>query len=450
MSAQGRREAPLLFAGDICLLVLALWTTLFVRYGSIPSSKIFLQHLVPFAFLFLISTLVFFIAGLYEKHTLLFKSNLLETIFYAQVANIIVAALFFFLVPAFGIQPKTNLFIYLLLSTAFISLWRIYLFPLFAIRTRETALLIGGEEPDCQAVYDEINGNNRYGIKFVGGGPISYSDKAKISHDILAHVENNEVSVVVLPFALFDDPTFLSEWGKMVFKGVRFIDAALLFEDLFDRVSLPLLSRQWFLDESAKKERSLYVFSKRLIDILIATSALIILSPFMLLIVLILIMGEGGTAFIFQTRIGKGGQPIQIIKFRTMLFDDGGDPDKQSANRMTVFGKFLRQTQMDELPQFWNVLRGDLSLIGPRPEVPALTKEYEKLIPFYNTRHMIEPGISGWAQIKHASPPKFKLDADATRQKLSYDLYYLKHRSLILDVAIILQTIKIVVARASK
>jgi len=450
MSAQGRREAPLLFAGDICFLVLALWVTLFVRYGTPPGSTVFIQHIIPFSFLFLLSALVFFIAGLYDKHTLIFKSRLPETIFYAQIANIIVAALFFFLIPAFGIQPKTNLFIYLLFSTAFISMWRVYVFPLFSTRIRESALL-AGDSADCRTIYDEVNGNNRYGIKFADNAPVTASGKDAISREILARIENNEISVVALPFSYFDDPSFLPQWGDLVFRGVRFIDASLLYEDLFDKVSLPLLSRQWFLDESAKKKRSLYAFFKRAIDIVIAASALIVFSPFLLLIMLILKTGEGGgPAFIFQTRIGKGGQAIQIIKFRTMLFDDEGDPEKQSANRMTVFGRFLRQTQIDEFPQFWNVLRGDLSLIGPRPEVPMLTAEYEKVIPFYNTRHMIEPGISGWAQIKHASPPKFKLDIDATRQKLSYDLYYLKHRSLTLDIAIILQTAKILVARASR
>lgn len=450
MSNSGRREAPFLFIGDIGFLILALWATLFVRYGSVPTGATFVQHLVPFSFLFLLSALVFFIAGLYDKHTLLFKSRLPETIFYAQIANILSAALFFFLIPAFGIQPKTNLFIYLLLSTTLISLWRVYLFPLFSARTREPALLVCSGA-DCTTMYDEINGNNRYGIRFEGEGPVADPDTAAISREIRAHVQQKKVSVVVLPFSLFDDPAFLPEWGRMVFQGVRFIDAALLYEDVFDKVSLSLLSRQWFLDESAKKERGLYVFFKRAMDIVIAATALIALSPFILLAALIVKIGEGGgSAFIFQTRIGKGGHEIKIVKFRTMLFDDGGDPIRQAANTMTVFGRFLRTTQLDEVPQFWNVIRGDLSLIGPRPEVPLLTLEYEKAVPFYNTRHMIEPGISGWAQIKHASPPKFKLDVDATHHKLSYDLYYLKHRSLTLDIAIILQTVKILLSRAGK
>jgi lipopolysaccharide/colanic/teichoic acid biosynthesis glycosyltransferase len=138
------------------------------------------------------------------------------------------------------------------------------------------------------------------------------------------------------------------------------------------------------------------------------------------------------------------------VKFRTMLFDDGEDPEKKKLNRITAFGAFLRKTQFDEVPQFWNILKGDISLIGPRPEIPRFVEAYRKDIPFYEMRHLIQPGLSGWAQIKHASPPKFKLDVEATRNKLSYDLYYLKYRSFFLDLEIILRTIKILLARASQ
>lgn len=449
MPNSGRREAPFLFIGDIGFLTLALWATLFIRYGTVPEKEILVQHFVPFFFLFLLSTLVFFIAGLYEKHTLFFKSRLPETILYAQVANIIVAAVFFFLVPAFGIQPKTNLFIYLILSTLFVSLWRMYVVPLVSVRSREPAFLVGAGE-DCTRIFEEVNGNSRYDISFVGRCDASVDDRERARKEIVSAIEQKTVSAVVVPFSYFEDSRFLPEWGALMFRGVRFIDAATLYEDLFDQVSLSLLSRRWFLEEHAHTRRLLYSFFKRTMDIIVSAVALVVLLPLISLIAFALTFGEGRSAFIFQKRVGRGGRDISIVKFRTMLFDDGGDAEKQKKNRMTAFGKFLRTTQLDEIPQFWNVLAGDLSLIGPRPEVPVLTHEYERSIPFYNTRHMIEPGISGWAQIKHVSPPKFKLDVEATRSKLSYDLYYLKHRSLLLDIAIALQTIKIVLARSSR
>lgn len=448
MSTQGRQEAPLLIAGDVLFLLVALGATLVVRYGDIPTQETFVQHLIPFSFLFLVSVLVFLIAGLYDKHTVFFKSRLPETILYAQLANITLAALFFFMVPAFGIQPKTNLFIYLILSTLFVSLWRIFLFPLLSRHVRSEALLIGSGE-DTNHLFHEINENTRYDIRFIGSGPVASSDPHELRERILAAARNQNVSVIVMPFSYFDDPSFLPESGNLTEQGIKFIDAGLLYENVFDRVSLSLTSRRWLLQESSRTGRIMYAFFKRALDIGVSLGALIVLSPLLILIAAFL-KAEGRPAFILQTRVGRGGKHIRIIKFRTMLFDDGGDPERQKENRMTALGKVLRRTQLDELPQFVNVLRGDLSLIGPRPEIPLLTATYEKEIPFYNARHLVEPGISGWAQIKHSSPPKFKIDVEATKNKLSFDLYYLKHRSFFLDIIIALQTVKILLARASK
>jgi len=234
-----------------------------------------------------------------------------------------------------------------------------------------------------------------------------------------------------------------------MFDGVRFIDVASLYEDLFDRVGLSFLDQRWFLTESARARTVLYRILKRLMDITISGTALLFLFLPLLIVGAILKAGDG-SALIFQERVGRGGRHIRIVKFRSMLFDDEGDPEKQKRNRITAVGAFLRKTQIDEFPQFWNVLVGDLSLVGPRPEIPSLVRSYEAAIPFYSARHLLQPGISGWAQIKHAAPPKFKVDIEGTRHKLSYDLYYLKHHSLILDFAIALQTVKILFTRAGR
>ena len=113
-------------------------------------------------------------------------------------------------------------------------------------------------------------------------------------------------------------------------------------------------------------------------------------------------------------------------------------------------GKFLRKTSLDEFPQFWNVLKGDLSLIGPRPELPALAKSYAEKIPYYNVRHLVRPGLSGWAQIYHEKHPHHGLDTEETKNKLSYDLYYIKNRSFLLDIKIALRTLKTLVSIAGK
>ena len=129
-----------------------------------------------------------------------------------------------------------------------------------------------------------------------------------------------------------------------------------------------------------------------------------------------------------------------------MLFNDHGDPERQKRNRVTPVGFFLRKTRIDELPQLWNVLTGDLSFVGPRPELPAIATTYERELPHYRLRYLASPGLSGWAQIYHHDAPRGPADVERTKQKLSYDLYYLKHRSFVLDLAIALKTLRALVS----
>ena len=131
-----------------------------------------------------------------------------------------------------------------------------------------------------------------------------------------------------------------------------------------------------------------------------------------------------------------------------MSRDDAGLPELKEGNKVTRVGALLRRTRIDELPQLWNVLCGEMSLIGPRPELPSLVEVYEREVPHYNTRHLIKPGLSGWAQLYHKTPPKVDANPDETATKLSYDLYYLKHRSFWLDIKIALKTVKVLLSRS--
>ncbi|MEK9177393.1 MAG: sugar transferase, partial [Patescibacteria group bacterium] len=344
MTQRFRREGPALFAGDICFLALALWATLVVRYGTLPEAEAFIQHLVPFSLLFLLSALVFFISGLYEKHTLVFKVDLPQTIFYAQIANAAVGAIFFFLVPYFGIQPKTNLFIYLILSTAFVSFWRVVIYPRLSASPRISAVLVG-EGEECAHLYREINGNNRYPFRFSTFIDRANPSSVPVRERVLAEVKSG-ASIVVLPFSYLEDGSFLPEWGNLMSGGVRFLDAAALYEDIFDRVGLSFLDQRWFLEESARARNALYRVLKRVMDVALSASALFFLvAPFVIIIAAL--KAGGGTAFIFQERVGRAGKRIKIVKFRSMLFDDGGDPEKQKSNRITRLGGILRKTQID-------------------------------------------------------------------------------------------------------
>jgi lipopolysaccharide/colanic/teichoic acid biosynthesis glycosyltransferase len=193
--------------------------------------------------------------------------------------------------------------------------------------------------------------------------------------------------------------------------------------------------------ESLPTHRAWYDIAKRLFDLLLAAILSVIALPFICVAAAFLFL-ENGAPFLYHERIGKGGRTFRIRKLRSMLFDDHGDPALHKKNRVTLLGSVLRKTRIDELPQLWNVLVGDLSFIGPRPELPKIAEVYEREIPQYRMRHLIAPGLSGWAQINDADAPRGGADVVRTRRKLSFDLYYLKHRSFGLDLAIAIKTLR--------
>lgn len=188
-------------------------------------------------------------------------------------------------------------------------------------------------------------------------------------------------------------------------------------------------------------------------DLLISVPAFFISLIFYPFVYLGLKLQDGGGLFYISERVGKDGEIIEIYKFRSMTNLKNNEIDstsKNEANRVTKFGRFLRKTRIDELPQLINIINGELSLIGPRPETPALVREYSNQIPFYGIRHTILPGLSGYAQIyqEQKSVPKFGLATDATKEKLSFDIYYLKHKSPLLDMSLILRTVKNLIGKS--
>ena len=227
--------------------------------------------------------------------------------------------------------------------------------------------------------------------------------------------------------------------------GITFVDIRDMFSTIFDRLPLSLLDEGWFL-RNLPRSRTSYDVLKRMMDIVLAfplALVSLVLYPF---VALAIKADDGGPVFITQERVGKGGKPLHIYKFRSMSESDVGNQVLKSKAHVTRVGSFLRKSRIDELPQLWSVVKGDLSLVGPRPELPALAAVYSKQIPHYDVRHVIKPGLSGWAQIYHEHHPHHGTAIHETKEKLSYDLFYIKNRSFILDLKIALKTLKILVS----
>jgi len=420
----GRRALFFLFAGDIVAFVAALYFTLWFRYLELPTVVTLSPYVVPFAILFILWTLVFYSAGLYSKRTLLFPSKLPDALLKTQLANIFFAALFFFFVPAFGIAPKTILALYLVISLALIFFWRFTVFArLMPPRKRESAtLLAGGAEAD--ELFNEVNGNPRYGIVFSSHSsgdlrPLVVADGAHLDTLLASNLIRDERHVVA-----FED----------------------VYEEVFDRIPLSRLGGAWFRENVAARDPISYRITKRCIDILGG----LLMGVITLAIAPLVFIGnrlEGsGPLFLRQERFGQHGKRIIAYKFRSMQKDLRASSEwvHEGKNRVTKVGAFLRQTSLDEFPQFINVLKGGLSLIGPRNDIIGLGERLMEALPYYKERYAVIPGITGWAQVNQRYEPGnvSPQSIEETKVRLAYDFYYLKHRSLGLDLIIALRTVK--------
>ncbi|HEV8677474.1 MAG TPA: sugar transferase [Candidatus Paceibacterota bacterium] len=441
MTRAFRPRKAVLFIGDLVFFSLALWLSLFLRSFDIPSQDLFLAHLAPFSILFLIWALVFFVAGLYESRSIVLARRALSTtLLVAQTINIAFAAVFFSVIPYFGITPKTLLVIYLAVSFLLMVLWRAFIFPWLGLQKTENAILVGeGNEIDLLAM--ALNAAHQAPTRVARVlGPKSPT----LEHDINAAVAEFDARAII---ADLSDPHVSAAFSKLynsLSGGIRFFDALALYEEVFGRVPLSTISDNWLALNVSLYADTLYDGLKRLTDIALAAIALVVSFVFYPFVAAAIKLEDGGAVIISMPRVGEGGRVFDFYKFRSMSGNDRGQYGLGGASKLHVtrVGKFLRSSHIDELPQLWNILKGDLSFVGPRPEFPPLVEVYEREIPYYGMRHLIKPGLSGWAQLYYFSDPHHATDVEATRMKLSYDLYYLKHRSLGLDLVVILKTIR--------
>lgn len=440
-----RKEILVLFVGDIVVFFISLFITLYVRYGLNISEKTFVSHLSSFSILFLVWIVVYFISGLYDKHTTILKNKLPSILFNVGLINTAIAVLFFYLIPYFGITPKTNLFVYLLFSFVLMLFWRIKGFEIVSKKRKHKAIVIGSGR-EMQELIKEVNDNSRYDLHFISSVDIENIDNIDFQEEVLNRIYSEEIGVIAVDLRNEKVSRILPSLYNLIFSRVQFIDMHKLYEDIFDRVPLSLVKYSWFLENISLTPRIAYDFPKRIMDIIVGgllALVSLVVYPF---VIIAIKLEDGKEIFSVQTRVGKNNKEIKLIKFRSMAFTDGGDWEKNGReNYVTKVGSFIRKTRIDELPQLWNVLLGDVSLIGPRPEFSNAVKKYTEDIPYYNIRHLIKPGLSGWAQMKHDKHPHHGTDVVETKNKLSYDLFYIKNRSFSLDLKIALQTIQIMI-----
>jgi len=233
----------------------------------------------------------------------------------------------------------------------------------------------------------------------------------------------------------------------MKLDGVTFDHLASVYEELTGKIAVENLRPSWLIFSSGFRKSRLVRSLKRALDIVAAGIGLVVAAPLMLLIGMCVKLTSPGLALYRQERVGQHGRVFTVVKFRSMRENAeagmGAVWASKNDTRVTPIGRFLRRSRLDELPQLWNILVGDMSLVGPRPERPEFVAQLTKEIPFYGQRHVIRPGLTGWAQVRYS----YGSSVEDALEKLQYDLFYIKNLSISLDLFVIVSTIKTVILR---
>jgi exopolysaccharide biosynthesis polyprenyl glycosylphosphotransferase len=427
-----------LLLGDAVALYAALLLALALRYGGNFYGQFVNVHFAPFSIVFIPWLIIFYVAGLYDLRRLRNNLDFLKTLALSLMTNAAIAIILFYLVPSFGIAPKTNLFIFIFIFAVIETWWRRLFNRATSSGEAPNRVLLVGNGLAAAEIETALKENPQLGYEITTH--LSEEEASQSVNALEGMAKEHNVNLVVVPRELKRKGMLTRALYGLFGRGIVIIDLDNFYEIIMRKVPLADIEETWFL-ENIEGAAKFYDQLKRAFEFLFAVIVGIVLLPLELLIALIVKFTSRGPAIYKQARIGKNGRDFILYKFRTMRADaerNGAQWAAKNDARVTLFGKFLRASHLDELPQLLNVIRGNLSFVGPRPERPEFVAKLKTQIPFYEVRLLIKPGVTGWAQIHHRAD----LDVEDVKQKLQYDIYYLKNRSLILDLAIILKTLK--------
>lgn len=262
---------------------------------------------------------------------------------------------------------------------------------------------------------------------------------------LVALARKHDASEIVVAVQNRRGGTFpIRELLECKLSGITVTDAATFFERETYQIRVESLQPSWLVFGGGFDQSFVRTFMKRAFDIIVSTIILVLTAPIMLITALLIRLDDGGPVIYSQERTGRGNRPFKVHKFRSMGInaEKAGKPiwAQQNDPRVTRIGDFIRKVRIDELPQLWNVFKGEMSFVGPRPERPFFVEQLSNDIPYYNVRHSIKPGITGWAQVRYG----YGASVEDAVQKLQYDLYYVKNNSLFLDILVLIDTMKVV------
>ncbi len=437
----------ILLAGDLACLHLALFLTIASRYPKNTWPDNWASHWPNFLIIFLIWIIVFYTNSLYKLNLKPFSRRFFSPAFNSALVSSALSVLYFYLNPQTSITPKTNLLIFIVLFFCLFLIWRQLSRLLTGATFFKNRLIIIGHNAKTDKLLKQLEKQSGSGYE----ATLIISSLDQI-HELDVQVREKNIQAIVICDDFDSSPELSAALLSCLPQKINFFSYPDFFEMLCDQVPVEAISPAWFLDNLREGQKKYFDINKQIIDYILSLIILIISLPIWPLISLGIKITSSGPIFFRQQRLGKNEKPFTIIKFRTMRPASAAPVTTDSISisdneRITSFGSFLRSTRLDEIPQVLNILKGEMSLIGPRPERPEIIGELEKQIPFYKTRLLIKPGLTGWDQISgdyHSHSATDSLD------KLQYDLFYLKNRSFYLDISIALKTIATMMSRAGR
>jgi exopolysaccharide biosynthesis polyprenyl glycosylphosphotransferase len=444
----------ILFLGDLLVMNLALYFSLWLRYGDNPALGNWEKNWGPFVIVFLFCLVAFYISDLYDLHSAINNSRFFGRVGQSLVIAAILSVLLFYLVPFHNLTPKTNLAIFILVFAFLLILWRQSFNSLLKSYLPRINLAVIGYNDLAEKIIRELKQKPQLGFslsfilaeksehKEIDGTPIFNNLR-----DLPALIAKRKINKIILAAAP-DSQELRTLLFECLPLKISFTNLADFYENVSGKIPLEVIDKMWFLENLSEGDKSSFDLFKRMTDLAMASIIFLVLLPFWLVIAVIIKLESKGPVFFIQTRLGERAKAFRMIKFRTMKTENNDQSPTQAVDhRVTRFGSFLRKTRLDETPQVINIIKGEMSFVGPRPERPELIEVLEKQVPFYRERMLVKPGVTGADQTsgEYHSP-----SYEDTMKKLQYDLYYIKNRSLYLDLSIILKTISTVLSRAGR
>jgi exopolysaccharide biosynthesis polyprenyl glycosylphosphotransferase len=430
--------AYIIVLSDIVLLNIALIITLFLRYRTLNPENL-KEHFVAFFPLFVLFLIVFYANRLYELSAPQKISAVLAQFLPSILINFFISVAYFYILQGRNpetITPRTNLIIFFVIFSIMFILFRRFIHKILK-KTFTIKAAIIGKNLDTEKLIKYLSDHPEFNYQVVFNAEEDVLDINLIRRLVM---ESNVSTIIVLPHISKKLIPHLSELAQM---NIDFFDLPTFIETRLEKIPLSFIEESYIIEKIVWHEPKFSIALKNLLDKMVSLLIILITLPIWIIVPIIIKISSRGPIFYIQKRIGYRGRPFYLIKFRTMIEDAekfGPQWAQENDPRVTPVGKILRKTHLDELPQLINILKGEMSFVGPRPERPEFVEELRQKIPFYDLRHLVKPGLTGWAQLNF----RYGASIEDAREKLEYDLYYIKNRSLILDLAIILKTLSII------